>query len=182
MNWGDVPTWIGTGSFFIAAIAYQQSVADKRRDQASKISAWIGITTEADTPKRILRITNTSDAAVYDLFVKPDHSDSIFLPELAAKDSRTFSLPGNPPSAEETKVSAGVRAFDWRRAAMDPTCERLDDHPADLRRGRPVRAAMEPAGRWPNDLPGEQRFAGHLGAAMEPVDSRPDEHSCSTGR
>jgi hypothetical protein len=57
LNWGDIPTWIGTGSFFIAAIAYQQSVADKQRDQATKISAWIGTTTENEQRKRVLRIT-----------------------------------------------------------------------------------------------------------------------------
>ena len=28
LNWGDVPTWIGTGSFFIAATAYQLSVGN----------------------------------------------------------------------------------------------------------------------------------------------------------
>lgn len=107
-DWGNVPAWISTGSFFIAAIAYQKSVLDKQREQATKVSAWTGTMTKDGKRKRILRITNTSDAAVYDVFIKPDRSDPILLLELPSKDSRTLDLPGDPTPAQERTIKYKV--------------------------------------------------------------------------
>jgi hypothetical protein len=45
------------------------------------------------------------------LFVKPHHSDAIFVSELAAKDIKTFLLPGDPPSPEETRITARISLF-----------------------------------------------------------------------
>src|SRR4051812_18140980 len=45
LDWGNVPTWIGTvvtsSSFTIAALSYRRSVLDRERDQARNIAAWI---------------------------------------------------------------------------------------------------------------------------------------------
>ena len=74
LAWGDVPTWIGsllTGtSFAVAAFTYRSSVADRRRAQATLVSAWLveaggtcpitGAQLEVDT----LFVRNSSDSAV----------------------------------------------------------------------------------------------------------------------
>lgn len=141
LNWGDVPTWIGTGSFFIAAIAYWQSVADKQRDQASKISAWIGTTTESGARKRILRITNTSDAAVYDLFVRPKKSDPIFLPEIPAKDAKTLILRGKPPPAEGDAMSVSVSLLGFTVGLEERASKMTIETP-------PIFEFCDASGRW----------------------------------
>ncbi|SDM01278.1 hypothetical protein SAMN05660642_01328 [Geodermatophilus siccatus] len=47
LDWGNVPTWIGTivtsSSFTVAALSYRRSVLDKERAQASSIAAWVGM-------------------------------------------------------------------------------------------------------------------------------------------
>jgi hypothetical protein len=45
LQWGDVPTWFGSVgtvlAFAIALLIYAQSLGDRRRDQAGRITAWV---------------------------------------------------------------------------------------------------------------------------------------------
>jgi hypothetical protein len=140
-DWGSVPAWISTGSFFIAAVAYYRSVLDKQREQASKVSAWVGIISENDKRKRVLRIINTSDVAVYDLFVKPEGSDPVFVPELPAKESKTLGIGGPPPPVEERSAQAKVSflgiAVEAKVVSSQVSVESL-----------PVLEFCDAAGRW----------------------------------
>jgi hypothetical protein len=81
MNWGDVPAWIGTittsVSVLIAALAYRKSILDKERGQASKVAAWVALFGEPGKEHRIVRLSNSSDAPVYELIVS-----SAKMPEL----------------------------------------------------------------------------------------------------
>jgi hypothetical protein len=64
LDWGTVPTWVGSvltgSSLLIAALAYRRGVREREFDQARKISAWY-------TFERIaaLHVVNHSEAAVY---------------------------------------------------------------------------------------------------------------------
>jgi hypothetical protein len=140
-EWGNIPAWVSTGSFFIAAMAYRRSVMDKERDQASKVSAWVGSLTDNGRSKRVLRVANTSDAAVYDLFIKPEGSDSILLPELPAKDSRSFDLRGDPPAAKERSSRTRLRITGVPIVVRSISSEALLEAP-------PVIEFCDAAGRW----------------------------------
>src|SRR5664280_2232896 len=65
-HWGDIPTWIGSGSFFIAASAYWRSVLDREKEQAGRVTAWYQKMrySEEDQVDYLL-VRNSSDAAVY---------------------------------------------------------------------------------------------------------------------
>src|SRR5580658_3328827 len=73
LDWGDVPTWVGsvlTGvALLIAAFTYRKSVSDSQRDQAKAITVWVD--EDQKVKGRILRRTNTlhirngSNATVY---------------------------------------------------------------------------------------------------------------------
>ena len=45
IDWGSVPDWLAaivTGlSFAVAAVVYRNSVVDKEKDQAARVSAWL---------------------------------------------------------------------------------------------------------------------------------------------
>lgn len=62
---------IGTvGAFTIALIAFLGSLRDRRREQASRVSAWFQIRPES--PKEIaLMLLNASNQPVHNLFVTP---------------------------------------------------------------------------------------------------------------
>jgi hypothetical protein len=140
-DWGTVPAWISTGSFFIAALAYQRSVLDKERDQASNVSAWIGTIIDGGKRKRVLRVSNTSDAAVFDLFIKPQGSDPVFLLELPAKDSRVVNLQGDPSPVKERTVQASV-------AFAGVTIERVSASSQATIEPLPILEFCDSAGRW----------------------------------
>jgi hypothetical protein len=85
LDWGDVPTWIGsvlTGAgALIAAITYRRSVLENEKKQASRIAAYMDVIPPIPADyvdpglrfnwvtnhKRILKIYNRSDASVYDV-------------------------------------------------------------------------------------------------------------------
>lgn len=76
VNWGDVPTWVGsvlTGvALLIAAFTYRKSVRDGQRDQAKNITVWVtdeqpgkGPIRQFTRSKLTFRVKNGSDAAIY---------------------------------------------------------------------------------------------------------------------
>ena len=67
-DWGNIPTWVGTGSFFIAASAYWRSVVDREKEQARRVTAWYKKMrySEKDQVDYLL-ICNSSDGAVYNV-------------------------------------------------------------------------------------------------------------------
>jgi hypothetical protein len=152
VKWGDVPAWIGallTGtSLLIAAISYRRSVLDKERDQASKVAAWIALVDEDGQQKRVLRISNGSDASVYDLTCKPANERQISLQELPAKAVTTVNLRGAGPSPKMTKQSGGGVKF--LGISMEPTItsEVFSQEPS------PEIEFCDALGRWWRRLPG----------------------------
>lgn len=83
LDWGDVPAWfeaIGTvAAFAVALVIYAQSVADRRLDQARKVSAWCpgGVTSSPDgqVMSVLLRIENLSDEMITEVrttLLRPD--------------------------------------------------------------------------------------------------------------
>jgi hypothetical protein len=65
VQWGDVPTWVGsvmTGvALLVAATAYRKSVRDTERTQASMVTIWVKQVNGAGT----VHVKNSSDASVY---------------------------------------------------------------------------------------------------------------------
>jgi hypothetical protein len=147
VKWGDVPAWVGsilTGtSLLIAALSYRRSVLDKEREQASKVAAWIALVEEDGQRKRVLRISNGSDASIYEFTCKPDYDREIFLDELPAKATTTVALrrAALPPTVmaelERWFISFGV-----------PTTEAFSQEPS------PKIEFRDALGRWWERLPG----------------------------
>jgi hypothetical protein len=83
---GSVPVWIGTliggTTAMVAVFNYRRSVADKEREQASRVASWISVDTKnlaRDTVgvdqyllsvRAVLHVVNRSDAPIYDLHVR----------------------------------------------------------------------------------------------------------------
>jgi len=70
LNWGDVPTWVGsvaTGvALLIAAFAYRKSVSDGERAQALRVTLWVEEDLGDPSGKtRVLHVKNGSDSAIY---------------------------------------------------------------------------------------------------------------------
>jgi hypothetical protein len=96
LDWGNVPTWVGatitSTSVFIAALSYRRSVSDKEREQASHVAAWVGVVEDSGKSRRVLRVTNGSDASVYEITAKVQGSAGTQLAELPAKTTTTVDL------------------------------------------------------------------------------------------
>jgi hypothetical protein len=73
---GDPVTYeaIGTvGAFTIALVVYVGSTRDRRREQASRVSAWVEAVA-GSTGDVALKLLNGSDQPVHDLYVTPTGS------------------------------------------------------------------------------------------------------------
>src|SRR4051812_8868584 len=90
LDWGTVPTWVGTlftsASVTLAAISYLRSVLDRERDQAASVSAWLSAPEQTgpvtyrkgkDGKLRIVaplpvvgHVANRSDNPVFDIDLK----------------------------------------------------------------------------------------------------------------
>lgn len=95
LNWGDVPTWIGSVitsvSVLIAAISYRLSILDKQRNQASKIGAWF---VEVEESSRAACITNVSDAPIYQVELLTPNIPDVQPFILPASETAIIKLPG----------------------------------------------------------------------------------------
>jgi hypothetical protein len=98
-------------SLLIAALSYRRSVLDKEREQASKVAAWIALVEEDGHRKRVLRISNGSDASIYEFTCKLDDDREIFLDELPAKATTTVALrrAAPPPTTMKQEHTAEVK-------------------------------------------------------------------------
>jgi hypothetical protein len=67
LDWGDVPTWVGSvgtgAALLIAAVAYRKSVHDSNRIQAARVTVWVEKASDSDD--RLVYLKNTSEGAVY---------------------------------------------------------------------------------------------------------------------
>jgi hypothetical protein len=104
LNWGDVPTWIGSVitsvSVLVAAISYRRSVIDKERNQASKVGAWF---VKTDESRRAACITNASVAPIYEIELLEPPMPNVQSPILPAGGAAIIELleesdkdPGGP--------------------------------------------------------------------------------------
>jgi hypothetical protein len=154
VDWGNVPAWVSSiltgSSLLIAAFSYRRSVLDKERDQASKVAAWISIADADDSKKRVLRISNSSDASVYAITAKLHQGPEIYVEELPAKSTSTADLPGPQVSSTETRrTTLGVSLF----AASFETAwntELLPQEPS------PELQFRDAVGRWWQRMPNGQ--------------------------
>src|ERR1039457_1524586 len=91
LNWGDVPTWVGsvlTGvALLIAAITYRKSIRESAREQAKSITVWVG--EQAADLSYELQIKNGSNSAIYSaavyysrqVLVAPTYNSPYYLAE-----------------------------------------------------------------------------------------------------
>jgi hypothetical protein len=133
LDWGNVPTWVGTvvtsTSVSIAAISYRRSVHDKERGQASLVGAWVGIEEKADKQERVIRISNASDAPVYEVTVDGPGMKQEYLSELPPKTTTTLNT--RPPSSKSSQVaSATIKLWMFETSAIRETIS--DDPPPNL--------------------------------------------------
>src|SRR5664279_5351038 len=85
MDWGSFPVWVGTliagTSALVGVFTYRRSVADKERDQASRVASWFSVestelTRDNNNPQHYhavvtvaLHVVNRSDAPIYSVRV-----------------------------------------------------------------------------------------------------------------
>jgi hypothetical protein len=124
LDWGNVPTWIGTvvtsTSVAIAAISYRRSVHDKERSQASLVAGWIGITTDGGQLRRVLRISNGSDTSIYDVTARIPSIREITLPELPAKTTTSVDIVV-PQTAAMKRVEISINLWVLAGSAVRET-------------------------------------------------------------
>ncbi len=146
LDWGNVPAWVGsilTGtSLLIAAFSYRRSVMDKERDQASKVAAWIALVNEDGHRKRVLRISNGSDASIYELTCRPHNDREIFLEELPAKATTAVGLRGVGPQPKITKQAIAGIKFWFVSVETTTTTEVFSQEPS------PEIEFCDALGRW----------------------------------
>jgi hypothetical protein len=98
---GPATDWIGSIgtalAFLVAAIGYVGSVRDKRREQASQVSAWIQ-PSDSDPAHRELRMLNGSRQPVFDLYLPAGGKAEPLVPQ---------ALPPGPPIIVPTSDSIG---------------------------------------------------------------------------
>jgi hypothetical protein len=118
LDWGNVPAWIGSvltsGSVLVAALAYRRSVLDKERGQASQIGAWLALTGEVGKERPVARVSNSSNAPVYEVIIKFPGLSDLNVPELIAGSIATLELPDNAEKfirSEKRSGSAGLKLF-----------------------------------------------------------------------
>lgn len=144
LEWGDVPAWVGaiftSTSLLIAALSYRRSILDRERDQASKVAAWITLIDEHGQSKRILRISNGSDASIYDLTCRLEGEEPVPVKELPAKAVTTVNLGGAGPAPKIAKQERlGVPTFSLE---MTTTTEIFSQEPS------PEIEFSDALGRW----------------------------------
>src|SRR6266508_2079000 len=113
LDWGNVPAWAGSiltsSSLLIAALSYRRSVLDKERDQASKVAAWVVLADSSESQKRMLRVSNSRDASIYEITVRLRETPEVFLEELPAKTTTTIELPAARSSSKIETSGIAVR-------------------------------------------------------------------------
>ncbi|MGW7261698.1 hypothetical protein [Streptomyces sp. NPDC054834] len=133
LDWGNVPTWVGavvtSTSVSIAAISYRRSVHDKERGQASLVGAWIGIKENAGKQERVIRISNASDAPVYEVTVRVPGMREENLSELLPKSTTTLDV--RPPSSKSSRIASATVSM-WVFSASATRETRSDDPPPEL--------------------------------------------------
>lgn len=80
LDWGDVPTWVGSVStgaaLLIAAVSYRRSVHYGERSQANKVTVWVETVSDSEVISEVIskgisevtsvvHLKNNSDGAVY---------------------------------------------------------------------------------------------------------------------
>lgn len=133
LDWGNVPTWLGavvtSTSVSIAAISYRRSVHDKERAQASLVGGWVGIEEKAGKQERVTRVSNASDAPVYEVTIRVPGTREEYLSELPPK--TTTTLNARPPSSKSSRVvTAAISMWMFEASATRET--RSDDPPPEL--------------------------------------------------
>jgi hypothetical protein len=113
LDWGSVPTWVGTivtgASALLAAFSYRRSVRDKEREQASKVAAWIEVSYKGLERERRLRVANRSEGSIFALFVEPPEAPELRLAELPAGKMAVAVLPaGTPGNVKKQDVEVNL--------------------------------------------------------------------------
>ncbi|MEV6756599.1 hypothetical protein [Streptomyces sp. NPDC051214] len=103
---------------------------DKERSQASLVGAWISVEEKDAAQERVIRISNASDAPVYDVSVRIPGMREERLGELPPK--TTTTLEARAPSSNKTSraTSAAVSLFLVQASVTRET--RTDDPPPEL--------------------------------------------------
>jgi hypothetical protein len=117
-DWGTVPAWVSTASVFLAAVSYWRSTLDKRREQASKVAAWVDVSNEDGETKFYLRVRNNSDAPIFGLIASvPGFSE--IRNELPPNSSFDVEVPPSSTFlARIEKVGKALKEFRADRTAM----------------------------------------------------------------
>jgi len=120
LNWGDVPTWVGSVStgaaLLIAAVAYRRSVHDGEREQASHVTAWV-VAEEGPDGEDVLHVKNSSNAAIYSVvaYYQRRRSETTVSPYY---------------EADKTKDAAMARLEGW--ASLGPGSEGIAEYKRDF--------------------------------------------------
>src|SRR3954467_9280139 len=99
LDWGNVPTWIGTivtsSSFTVAALTYRRNVLDKERAQASSVAAWVVRRRDEEGKQhRLVLVSNGSDAPVYEVSARvPGVHKTYWFDQVPAKATSESDLP-----------------------------------------------------------------------------------------
>ncbi|MFE2305039.1 hypothetical protein [Streptomyces sp. NPDC059411] len=72
-DWGTVPAWVSTTSVVLAAWAFWRGTRDKRREQASKVAAWVELREENGKNQFYLHVRNDSTSPIFHLTI---HTES----------------------------------------------------------------------------------------------------------
>jgi len=106
IQWGNVPAWIGSvltsSSLLIAAFGYRHSVAERTREQAARVSAWMVSSRQA-----CVRNGNEVALVIRAFIVRPTDAASEAV-SIAPGQTRRLSLPA---SYERTAVDEGQLAL-----------------------------------------------------------------------
>ena len=117
IDWGSVPDWLAAIvaglSFAVAAVVYRNSVVDKEKDQAARVSAWLS---EGDEG-HVLNVRNASGGVIYDV-VALNYSprEELDFRTIPPETTVTRGLPA-PPSGRTVvpiRFRDGVGRY-WRR-------------------------------------------------------------------
>ncbi|MFD5797279.1 hypothetical protein ACFWIO_27875 [Streptomyces diastatochromogenes] len=76
LDLGNVPAWVSTASVVIAAATFWRAASDKKREQASKVAAWVDNYPEIG--KAVLHLRNNSEAPIYRLTVVGKEGQSLY--------------------------------------------------------------------------------------------------------
>ncbi|WP_229871970.1 hypothetical protein [Streptomyces longisporoflavus] len=103
---------------------------DKERSQACLVGAWISIEDKGGKTERLIRISNASDAPVYDISVRvPGMRWEQHLSELPPK--TTTTLDARPPSHRTSRATSATVGV-WMFQASVTRETRSEDPPPEL--------------------------------------------------